>query len=200
VFVVVLAAAWVFAGEQVALFLDRFQTLRLASLPLEPLSAHNGEEGTYYPAVLFIGKVELAIARTPDYGAFPLTLREVEDNKIALVTDGKSFQLGPLLAKTPGNGGHVIFSFEPEPQDKASFTVEKSLVTWPTPFETNFMTGGPVASWRRFLTYRLVWRKTSGAELEMVWRYRQDFIAPRGWIDVFTGIGSAGLSKVRIKR
>jgi hypothetical protein len=194
----VVAAAWVLAGERLALFFDRFTTVRLESLPMRPLSAHNGEEGTYYPGVFRIGKVELAIAQTPDYRAFPLTLREVEGNQLELVTGGKSFRLGPLLATTRDDVGRVIFSFEPEPQDKASFTLEKSLITWPTPLETNFMSGGPVASWRRFLTYRLVWRKQSGAELEMVWRYRQDFIAPRGWIDVFSGVGSAGLIKVKM--
>jgi hypothetical protein len=197
--VVVAAGTWVFAGERLALFFDRFTTVRLASLPMRPLSAHNGEEGTYYPGVFLVGKQELATANLPEYKAFPLTLREDERNRLALVTDGKSFRLGPLSATTRDDVGRVIFSFEPEQQDKASFTLEKSLITWLTPFETNFMTGGPVASWRRFLTYRLTWRKPSGAELEMVWRYRQDFIAPRGWVDVFTGVGSAGLIKVRIK-
>jgi hypothetical protein len=194
----VAAAAWVLAGERLALFFDRFTTLRLESLPMRPLSAHNGEEGTYYPAMFLIGQREVAAANLPEYKAFPLTLRE-DQGQLELVTGGKSFRLGPLLATTRDDVGRAIFSFEPEPQDKASFTLEKSLITWPTPLETNFMSGGPVASWRRFLTYRLVWRKQSGAELEMVWRYRQDFIAHRGWIDVFSGVGSAGLIKVRME-
>jgi hypothetical protein len=194
----IVAGTWVLAGERLALFLDRFTTVRLASLPMRPLSAHNGEEGTYYPSVFIIGKEELANANLPEYKAFPLTLRVDDGNQLALVTGGKSFRFGPLLATTRDDVGRIIFTFEPEPQDKASLTLEKSLITWPTPFETNFMTGGPVASWRRYLTYRLVWRKPSGPELEMVWRYRQDFVESR-WVDVFTGVGSAGLIEVKIK-
>ena len=197
--VVALAAGWVFAGERLSLFFDRFKTVRLASLPMRPLSAYNGEEGTYHPGVFFIGKEEMATAQMPDYRAFPLTLREDERNQLALVTGGKSFRFGPLLATIRDDVGRVVFAFEPESQDKASFALERSLVSWPTPFEVNFMTGGPSPSRRRYLTYRLLWQKPNGAELEMVWRYRQDFTARAGWNDVWTGVGSAGLMKVAIR-
>ena len=198
VLIVVLAGVWVLAGERLALFFDRLTTLRLASLPMQPLSAYNGKEGTYHSGIFRIGQQELATADVPEFKAFPLTLRVEQGNQFAIVTGGKSFRFGPLLATTRDDVGREIFSFEPEPQDKVSFTLEKSLVTWPTPFETNFMTGGPTARWRRFLTYRLLWRKASGAELEMAWRYRQDFVESR-WVDVFTGVGSPGLSELRIK-
>jgi hypothetical protein len=179
-FIVLAGAAWVFEGERLALFFDRFTTVHLASLPMRPLSAYNDEEGTYHPAVFLIGKVKLAAANLPEYKPFPLTLQLDAGNQLALVTGDRSFRFGPLLATSRDDVERVIYVFEPEPQDKASFSLERSLISWPTPFEMNFMTGGPSASWRRFLTYRLIWRKPSGAELEMVWRYRQDFIASRG--------------------
>ena len=129
------AGTWVLAGERLALFFDRFTTVRLASLPMRPLSAHNGEEGTYYPSMFLIGQQEMANANLPEYKAFPLTLRE-DEGQLALVTGGQSFRFGPLLATTRNDVGRAIFAFEPEPHDKASFTLEKSLVTWPTPLET----------------------------------------------------------------
>jgi hypothetical protein len=64
--VVFIASAWVGAGERLSLFLDRFQTVRLASLPTQPLSAYNGKEGTYYAGAFFIGKEEMPTSRRVD--------------------------------------------------------------------------------------------------------------------------------------
>jgi hypothetical protein len=44
----ILASAWVGAGERLSLLLNRFKTVTLASLPMRPLSAYNGEKETYY--------------------------------------------------------------------------------------------------------------------------------------------------------
>jgi len=162
-----------------SLSLDRFQTVRLASLPTQPLSAYNGKEGTYHAGAFFIGKEEMPTAKRSDWMAFPLTLY-ADQNQLHLSTGGKSFTFGQLLETTRDDVGRVVFAFAPEPEDTVSFTLERSLLTWPTPFEVNFMTGGPVASWRRYLTYRLLWRKRSGARLEMIWCYRQDFIPGKG--------------------
>jgi hypothetical protein len=129
--------------------------------------------------------------------SFPLTVHGV-GNQLYLSTGGKSFRFGPLLASTHDNVGHAVFAFAPEPNDKVSFTLERSLVSWPTPFEVNFMTGGPVASWRRHLTYRLLWQKPTGAQLEMVWCYRQDFIPGDGWKEVWPSM-IAGLVRVDIR-
>lgn len=197
--VALIAAAWVFAGEQLSLFLDRFQTVRLASLPMQPLSAYNGEEGTYHVGKFVIGKEEMTTGKLPDFNPFPLTVHGGDGNQLFLSTGGRSFRLGPLLATTHDDAGNVVFTFAPEPEDKASFTLEKSLISWPTPFEVNFMTGGSSASWRRHLIYRLLWQKRSGAKLEMVWRYRQDFTPSHGWEDVWTREGSAGLIRVEIR-
>ena len=192
-----IAFAWVGAGERLSLFLDRFKTVRLASLPTRPLSAYNGREGTYYAGAFFIGKEEMPTSRRSDWMPFPLTLYD-DANQLRLSTSGKSFTLGPLLETTRDNVGRWVFVFAPEPDDKVSFTLERSLLSWPTPFEVNFMTGGPVASWRRNLTYRLLWRKRSGARLEMIWCYRQDFIPGKGWQKVWPS-NIAGLIKVSIR-
>ena len=192
------AYAWVGAGERLSLFLDRFKTMHLASLPTRPLSAYNGEEGTYHAGAFFIGKEEMPTSRMSDWMAFPLMVRGV-GNQLCLFTGGKSFTFGPLLATTRDDVQYEVFAFAPEPGDKASFTLEKSLISWPTPFEVNFMTGGPTASWRRHLVYRLLWQKGSGAQLEMVWCYRQDFIPGKGWTHVWPS-AIAGLTRVDIRQ
>ena len=191
------AFAWVRAGERLSLFLDRFKTVRLASLPTRPLSAYNGKEGTYYAGALFIGKEEMLTSKMSDWTPFPLSIAGV-GHQLYLFTGGKSFRFGPLLATTRDDVGRVVFAFAPEPDDEVSFTLEKSLISWPTPFEVNFMTGGPTASWRRYLTYRLLWRKRSGARLEMLWCYRQDFTTRDGWQGVWPSM-IAGLTRVNIR-
>jgi hypothetical protein len=193
---IIVAFAWVGAGERLSLFLDRFVTVHLASLPVRPLSAYNGKEGTYYGGAFFIGKEEMPTTKRSDWRPFSLTVRG-EGNQLWLFTGGKSFEFGPLLATTRDDVGRVVFAFAPDLDDKASFTLERSLISWPTPFEVNFMTGGPVASWRRHLTYRLLWRKRSGAQLEIVWCYRQDFIPNEGWKEVSPSM-IAGLIRVDI--
>ncbi|MFZ3374021.1 MAG: hypothetical protein WA183_00530 [Chthoniobacterales bacterium] len=194
----IIAYAWVGAGERLSLFLDRFKTVRIASLPMRPLSAYNGKEGTYYAGAFFIGKEEMPTSKMSDWKPFPLTVHGV-GNQLCLFTGGKSFTFGPLLAITRDDVGRVVFAFVPDPEDKASLTLERSLISWPTPFEVNFMTGGPVASWRRHLLYRLLWRKRSGAQLEMIWCYRQDFIPSEGWKEVWPS-AIAGLMSVDIRQ
>jgi hypothetical protein len=132
-----------------------------------------------------------------DWRPFPLTVRG-DGNQLWLFTGEKSFRFGRLLATTRDDVGDVVFAFAPDLDEKASFTLERSLISWPTPLEVNFMAGGPVALWRRHLTYRLLWRKGSGAQLEMVWCYRQDFISSDGWRDVWPN-SVAGLTRVDIR-
>ena len=57
--IAIIASAWVGAGERLSLFLDRFKTVRLGSLPMRPLSAYNRGEGTYHAGAFFIGKKEI---------------------------------------------------------------------------------------------------------------------------------------------
>jgi hypothetical protein len=47
------------------------------------------------------------------------------------------------------------------------------------------------------LYYRILWKKPSGAKLEMLWRYEQYFYSDKGWASGFmTREGSTGLVKV----
>ena len=46
-------------------------------------------------------------------------------------------------------------------------------------FEFNFMSRSPW--WKRYIYYRLLWKKRSGARLAILWRYGQDYYAAGGW-------------------
>jgi hypothetical protein len=82
--------------------------------------------------------------------------------------------------------------------DDASIEIRRSILNWPTPFEVNFMTGHS-PSWKRHLYYRVRWKKSSGASLEMIWRYEQFFYPGNGWASGFmTHEGSTGLIRVNI--
>jgi hypothetical protein len=54
------------------------------------------------------------------------------------------------------------FQFVPDPGDDVSLVVSRSVISWPAPFELNFMTGA-AASWKRNLYYRLRWKKSRPA-------------------------------------
>jgi hypothetical protein len=92
----------------------------------------------------------------------------------------------------------------PPEGDDASIQVRRSILSWPTPFDFNFMTGHS-PSWKRHLYYELRWKKNTGATLDMIWRYEQFFygqqlIPGNGWGNGFmTSEGSTGLIQVAIK-
>jgi hypothetical protein len=74
-----------------------------------------------------------------------------------------------------------------------------SALSWPTPLDLNFMTGHS-PSWKRHHYYQLTWKKPSGANLEMLWRYEQYFYPGSGWGSGFmTREGSTGLIRVDIR-
>src|SRR5207253_11280510 len=108
---------------------------------------------------------------------------------------GRSISLGHLDDSLGQNLGPAI---KPDPGDRASFKTYRSLLSWPTPFDFNFMTGHS-PSWKRRLYYRVLWTKPSGVQLQMLWRYEQYFYPSNGWASGFmTREGSTGLIQVDI--
>jgi len=79
-------------------------------------------------------------------------------------------------------------------------TTRHSVLIWPAPFDLNLMTGQS-PSWKRHIYYEIVWKKSSGANLQMGWRYEQFFYPGNGWASGFmTRQGSTGLVRVEIKQ
>lgn len=112
---------------------------------------------------------------------YPLALKLCTDasKMVVLKSGGRSFVLGPRTNPVDASGRPDI-DLIPEKGDEVTLTARRSLVGWPTPFDYTIMVSSP--SWRRYVYYRLVWKKRSGATLEMTWRYEQDYFRGRGWI------------------
>jgi hypothetical protein len=155
-----LIIAWLFAGRQIALFLDRFVTLRVESLQLSPLG--------HDVANLRIGEVSLPLTGTDNQRFNPSVLTDSQ-NRLVLSKGGLSFTLGPRLS-APDPAGRPDIKFASEQGNELSLELKRSTLSRPTPFEINFL-GGSTPWWRRHLYYRLEWKKHSGAKLDMLWRF-----------------------------
>jgi hypothetical protein len=187
VFLAALLSLWIFAGRSFSLLLDHFGTAKLESRAVDHVAYEGNESG----GVLEIAGLPLS-TQGKDYKSFPLTLRPDAQQQFVLSSAGKSFTLGPL------SSDEGKFQFAPQSGDEVSFTIQRSLLSWPTPFDFNFMSGHS-PSWKRNLYYVLDWRKRSDQRLEMAWRYEQYFYPGNGWASGFmTREGATGLIRVKI--
>ena len=185
--VVGFAIVWLFAARPLSLFLDRFVTVRVRALSVTPLSCSFG--------TIMIGDLLLSLSRTPDER--PIEVDCDSSSRVVVSVDGRTFELGSRTGPSSG------FEFAPDPGDQVSLTVDRSLVSWPTPFDFNFMTGHS-PSWKRHLYYRLRWTKASGASFTTLWRYEQYFygveVGSDGWANgMMIREGSTGLIEAEIR-
>jgi len=176
---------------------DRFETIEIGSVPIHSVAYEGSGTGGW----LTVNDVHLSLQDSnPKIG---LSIGSTKDNQFALASGGKVFAFGPLLS-TAENGGDY-FAVVPQAGDEAFFVTRRSVLSWPTPFDFNFMTGHS-PSWRRHLYYHLLWKKPSGATLDMVWRYEQSFygrqlLPENGWDSGFAvREGSTGLVRIEIKQ
>jgi len=177
------AIGWLFAARPLSLFLDRFVTVRVRALPVTPLSCRFG--------TISIGDLLLSLSATPDER--PIEVDCDSSSRVVVSVDGRAFELGSRTGPSSG------FEFAPDPGDQVSLSVDRSLVSWPTPFDFNFMTGHS-PSWKRHLYYRLRWTKASGASFTTLWRYEQYFYGSDGWANgMMIREGSTGLIGAEIR-
>ena len=156
---VVLLTVWVFFGRQISVLGDRLGTIEIASVPIHAIVYEGSGTGGW----LTVNDVHLSLD-----GANPkiaLSIGSTKDNQFAVASGGKVFALGPL--KSTGENGGDYLAVVPPTGDEAFFVTRRSALSWPTPFDFNFMTGHS-PSWKRDLYYHLLWKKSSGATLEMV--------------------------------
>ena len=158
-----LSLLWIFAGRSFSLLLDRFGTAQLESRSVDRVIYEGNESG----GVLEIGGLPLS-TQDPDFRPFQLTFQRDSQHQFVLTTAGKSFLLGPF------SSDEGKFQFAPQPGDKVFLSIRRSFLSWPTPFDFNFMSGHS-PSWKRNRYYQLRWQKSSGRKLEMLWRYEQYF-------------------------
>ena len=185
-FVIAILASWIFAGRQISLFLDRFGIIEMTSARIKSIAY----EGSGTGGILRVN--DLALSLNDRNGPSP-NIGTTKNDQLGLADGGKVFAFGP-----PRLGAENLATVPPAGDD-AFIEIRRSILSWPTPFDLNFMTGQS-PSWKRHLYYRLLWKKPAGAKLEMLWRYEQYFYPGNGWASGFmTREGSTGLIQVVIK-
>ena len=204
--VVLLAVVWLFTARSLSRLVDHVFTVPMASLRASPM----GWNGTYLQfgasrpgqigpdgwtgAALLRGSHILDLEGPDDRPAATLNVDPM--GRLVLAAGGRTFTVGVRSGALPGDERPVP-AYAAEPGDTTSLTIEHSWLSWPTPFETNFMTGY-VPSWRRHLYYRLTWMKASGARLDMLWRNGQGFDRDNGWNPSGEPDDPPGLLRVKI--
>ncbi len=184
-FVIAILAAWIFSGRQISLFLDRFGTIEITSARINSLAY----EGSGTGGILRVNDLGLSLNDKNDPAP---SIGTTKNDQLAVANGGKIFAFGPARSETEN------LNVVPPASDDAIIQIRRSVLSWPTPFEINFMTGHS-PSWKRHLYYRLLWKKPSGAKLEMLWRYEQYFYPDNGWASGFmTYKGSTGLIQLDI--
>ena len=180
------SATWIFRGRQISLFIDRFGTVETASARINSITY----EGSGTGGILHIN--DLALGLNDKNGPTP-NIGSTKDGQLALAAGGKVFVFGPPRSEAEN------LAAVPPASDDALIAFRRSFLSWPTPFDLNFMTGHS-PSWKRHLYYQVRWHKQNGAKLEMLWRYEQYFYPGDGWAGGFmTREGSTGLIRVNIQ-
>jgi hypothetical protein len=187
---VAILAAWIFGGRQLSLLIDRFGTVEMNSTQIRSITYEGSESGGW----LVVNDVKLSLDDSSPKIA--PSLGSTKDNQFALASKGKVFAFGPLKPAAENASDHLMAV--PPSADEAFLVTRRSVVSWPTPFDFNFMTGQS-PSWKRHMYYQIRWKKSSGATLAMVWRYEQYFYPRNGWGAGFmVHEGSTGLIEIEI--
>jgi hypothetical protein len=185
ILIIAILASWIFEGRQISLFLDRFVTIEVTSTRINSIAyIGRGTGGT-----LRVNDLQLSLNDRNDPAP---SIGTTKNDQLGVANGGKVFAFGSARSEEEN------LITVPPAGDEAFIQVRRSILSWPTPFEINVM-GGPSPSWKRHMYYRVLWKKPSGAKLEMVWRYEQYFYPGNGWASGFmTYKDSTGLIKVDI--
>jgi hypothetical protein len=196
-FVIILALAagtsvlWLLEARQVSMFVDRYRTIQSDSTPIRSLTY----EGTGTGGALLVNDLHLNLDPVDSQVASP-HIGTTKEDQVALSFGRKVFPFGLVQATPAGSDGVLATALQPT--DEASISIRHSAISWMEPFNLNFMTGQS-PSRKRHIYYEMVWKKPSGAKLEMLWRYEQHFLPGNGWGGGFmTHEGETGLIRVEI--
>lgn len=185
VFLLALLIAWIAGARSLSLLLDRLHRVAMESQPITQLGLEDVSGG-----MLRINDLPMSTA-APDFHPYPMTATLDAAGRFVATSAGHAIALGQ-----PEDSGRRSSTIKPASGEKAYFAVERSILSWPTPLEINFISGHS-PSWKRHLYYHLKWEKPDGGRLEMIWRYEQYFYDD--WASGFmTHEGSTGLIRVDI--
>src|SRR5438132_4597242 len=188
--VLLLSVLLVVSAKPTSMLLDRFWTVEIDSRPVSRL-------GFDAPGnkVSRIRIDELPMSLTlPNNHSLPLELQVNTSGNLIVRIGANSIALGP---PERSSAEPDILVVKAALADRTSFRVKRSILSWPTPLDLNFMTGHS-ASWKRHLYYQLIWQKQNGDRLDMRWRYEQYFYDR--WASGFmTHEGTTGLIQAEIR-
>ena len=188
----VLMALWIFRGREISSFIDHYWTVETESAPIRSIAY----EGSGTGGILMVNDVSLSLNDMKP--GMSLSVGSTKDNQLGLASGGKVFAFGPLTSTAEETGDHL--AAVAVAGDQAFLATRHSVLSWPTQFDFNFMTGQS-PSWKRHTYYEIRWEKSSRAKLEMLWRYEQFFYPGNGWASGFmTREGSTGLVRIDIKQ
>jgi hypothetical protein len=183
-----LAALWIFRGREISSFIDPVWTVETRTDPIRSIAY----EGNGTGGILVVNDLSLSLNQVGP--GLALSVGSTKNNQLALASSGKVFSFGPLTSASENTGERLAAA--PPPGDQAFVAIRHSVLRWPTPFDLNFMSGHS-PSWKRHIYYEIRWKKSSGANLEMLWRYEQFLYPGNGWASGFmTRQGSTGLLRI----
>jgi hypothetical protein len=187
-----LVALWIFRGREISSLIDRYWTVEIQSAPIRSIAY----EGSGTGGLLICAGVSFSLNDVKQ--GLSLSVGSTKDNQLALASGGKVFPFGPLKSGSDDTAERL--ATVPPVGDQALVATRRSVLSWPTPFDINLMTGQS-PSWKRHIYQEIRWTKSSGANLQMLWRYAQFFYPGNGWAGGFmTREGSTGLIRVEIKK
>jgi hypothetical protein len=170
--IITLLTIWIFRGRQLSSLIDRFGTIEVASAQVNSIAY----EGSGTGGILIINGLRLSLNDAPS--ELSPNIGSTKDNQFALATGGRVFAFGPLTSGK--ESGDDRLTAVPPKADDTSFITRRSVLSWPTRFDLNFITSQS-PTWKRHVYYRLRWNKPSGATLEVLWRNEQNFYPGKGW-------------------
>ena len=187
ILIVTMSISWLWRGRDLSMLIDRFGLIETSSRPIKTITY----EGNGTGGILRVDDLDLSLNDVQP-GTMQPSIGTTKDDQLALSFGGKVFPFGPTQS---GTGGLVAAS---PPGDVATISVQHSPISWPNFLETNFMTGNS-PRWKRHIYQKLIWKKPTGAKLEMLWRYEQYFYPQDRWTEAFmTRPGSTGLIRIDI--
>ena len=185
--IVTMSILWLWRGRDFSMLIDRFRLIETRSRAIKTIAY----EGNGAGGILHVDDLDLSLNET-ELGAAQPSIGTTKDDQLALSFGGKVFPFGPTQS---GTGSPVTAT---PSGDVATVSIQHSPISWPNFFEINFMTGKS-PSWKRHIYQKLVWKKPTGAKLEMLWRYEQYFYGDQGWLDgTMTRQGATGLIRIDI--
>ncbi len=152
-----LAALWIFRGREISSFIDRYWTVETRSGSIQSIAY----EGSGTGGILIANDLSLSLNEVSP--GLALSVGSTKDNQLALATSGRVFPFGPLTSTSENTDERL--ATVPPPGDQAFIAIRHSVLSWPTPFDLNFMTGQS-PSWKRHTYYEIRWKKSSGANLD----------------------------------